>query len=92
MTIRPVASATARIPAGRRPSPIGVISTIVAIPLACPSRASSIERSVSLNARPGMAGESRNRWSCASTIPRDPTGRGPETLTTWASGTLVLLR
>ena len=43
MTVRPVASATARIPAGRRPSPMGVISTIVAIPVACPSRASSID-------------------------------------------------
>ena len=59
--VTPVASAIARSRSGRRPRPIGVISTIVPIPLARASRTSSIERSTSVNALAWSAGESRIR-------------------------------
>src|SRR5690242_3348467 len=83
----PVVRLIARSPAGSRPRPIGVMSTIVPIPLACPSRTSAIDRSTSVKPWPGIPGESISRWSCASTTPSVAASRGPVTVMTWASGT-----
>src|SRR5450759_444729 len=86
MITTPVASATARIRSGRRPRPIGVISTSVPMPDARPSSTSSIAFAVSSKDWPRSAVESRNRWSCASTTPSRSTGTGPVTATTWDDG------
>src|SRR3954447_26641429 len=87
MTASPERSLIWRMPAGSRPSPIGLMSTSVPIPLATPSRASSVERSTSVNACPGMPGESIRRRSCGATRPRVALGGGPVTVMTRPSGT-----
>ena len=57
MTFRPVARRHARIAPDRRPSPIGVISTIDWSPVAMASRTSSPAFSASSNSWPSRAGE-----------------------------------
>ncbi len=71
---RPWPRAIARSPAGSRPSPIGVISTIDPIPLARPSATSSIAGPGPSSRRPGAPGRrragARARRRCRAPPPR----------------------